>query len=273
MKEKVYKNFDEYRRSLKKEKRLIISVQIILLFAFLCLWEIGAELEIINTFLLSRPSDILQLLWTYLKNGSLFHHVKTSLLETLFGLILGTGIGMVIAILFWWFPMLNRILDPYMVVLNALPKTALAPILIIWAGTGMKGIVVVAISLSLVITILSTYNYFQSVDQEKIKMMKTFNASKWQILTKLIIPSNLANLINVIKINIGMAWVGVIVGEFLVSREGIGYLVVYGGQVFRLDLVMMGVLVLGFLAFIMYFILNCIEKYFRTYQYKKRRRK
>ncbi len=273
MKKQPINSYDEYHRQIKRRKLLIILVQITILVAFIGLWELFAHFGLINTFLFSKPSAIGNLLMVYIKNGEIFRHIKISLLETLLGLVIGTFLGIVIAIILWWFPLLSKVMDPYLVVLNALPKTALAPILIIWAGTGMKGIVVVAISLSIVITILSTYNYFQAIDPEQIKMMRTLKASKWQILTKLVIPSNIPNLINVIKINIGMSWVGVIVGEFLVSREGIGYLVVYGGQVFRLDLVMMGVLVLGILAFIMYFILNCIEKYFRTTRYQKRRKK
>ncbi len=273
MKKQVIDSYEAYKRQNKRRKGLIILIQISLLILFIGLWELCAHFNLINTFLVSKPSAIWNLFVTYLKSGEIFRHINVSLIETLLGLVIGTSLGIIIAIILWWFPMLNKILDPYLVVLNALPKTALAPILIIWAGTGMKGIVVVAISLSIVITILSSYNYFQSIDKAQIKMLQTLKASKWQILTKLVIPSNLPNLINVIKINIGMSWVGVIVGEFLVSREGIGYLVVYGGQVFRLDLVMMGVLVLGILAFIMYFILNCIEKYFRTTRYQKRRKK
>jgi NitT/TauT family transport system permease protein len=157
--------------------------------------------------------------------------------------------------------MLTKILQPFLNVLNALPKTALAPIMIIWAGTNIKGIVVVAISILLVITILTTYNHFKNVDEEKIKMLKSFGATKTQIFTKLIFPSNLGNIASVVKINIGMSWIGVIVGEFLVSRAGIGYLIMYGGQVFKLDLVMMGVLVLAVCAFLMYVLVDKLEKW------------
>ena len=168
--------------------------------------------------------------------------------------------GILIAIVLWWNKILAKIMDPFLVVGNALPKTALAPILIIWAGTGIKGITTVAISISLILTIISAYNYFMQVEEEKIKMLQSFQASKWQILTKLIIPANMANIINIIKINIGMSWVGVIVGEFIVSRYGIGYLIMYGSQVFNMDLVMMGVFVLAIISFLMYEVVNIIEK-------------
>lgn len=272
MKRKI-SSLEDFKKEKRRKKGLILFSQFALLFLFLASWELFARLGVINTFLVSKPSDIWNLFFIYLKNGEIFRHMKVSLLETLYGLVIGTGLGILIGILLWWFPTLSRILDPFLVVLNALPKTALAPILIIWAGTGMKGIVVVAISLSIVITILSSYHAFNSIDEEQIKMMKTLGASKWQILIKLILPANIPNLINIVKINIGMAWVGVIVGEFLVSREGIGYLVVYGGQVFKLDLVMMGVFILGVLALLMYLLLNGVEKYFRTYRYHVRRKK
>lgn len=272
MKRKI-SSLEDFKKEKRRKKGWILFAQLSLFIFFIAAWELFAHWGVINTFLVSRPSDIWHLFLIYVKNGEIFRHMKVSLLETLYGLIIGTGLGIFIGIILWWFPTLSRILDPFLVVLNALPKTALAPILIIWAGTGMKGIVVVAISLSIVITILSSYHAFQSIDEEQIKMMKTLGANRWQILTKLILPANIPNLINLIKINIGMAWVGVIVGEFLVSREGIGYLVVYGGQVFKLDLVMMGVFLLGILALIMYFILNCVEKYFRTYRYHGRRKK
>lgn len=272
MKRKI-SSLEDFKKEKRRKKGLILFSQFALLFLFLASWELFARLGVINTFLVSKPSDIWNLFFIYLKNGEIFRHMKVSLLETLYGLVIGTGLGILIGILLWWFPTLSRILDPFLVVLNALPKTALAPILIIWAGTGMKGIVVVAISLSIVITILSSYHAFNSIDEEQIKMMKTLGASKWQILIKLILPANIPNLINIVKINIGMAWVGVIVGEFLVSREGIGYLVVYGGQVFKLDLVMMGVFILGVLALLMYLLLNGVEKDFRTYRYHGRRKK
>ena len=196
----------------------------------------------------------------YLETGELFRHLKISIYETLLGLFIGTFMGLVIAIILWSNKFLSKILDPFLVVLNALPKTALAPIFIIWAGTGVKGIVVVAISISLIVTILSAYSYFNNVSEEKIKMLKSFGANKLQILTKLVLPSNIVNIMGIIKINIGMSWIGVIVGEFIVSREGIGYLLTYGSQVFRLDLVMMSVVVLSIVAYIMYLFTTFIEK-------------
>ena len=249
----------EYKRNNLFHKIIIISSQMLILILFIFLWEILSHYKIIDPFLVSSPSAIFWLLKTYIINDALFIHIKTSVIETLIGLIIGTFLGFIIATLLYLLPTLEKILDPYLVILNALPKTALAPILIIWAGTNIKGIVTISISLSIVISIISILSYFKSVDNNLIKMMKTMEANKIQILFKVIYPSNLENLLSVIKVNIGMSWVGVIVGEFLVSREGIGYLVVYGGQVFKLDLVMMGVIILAFIALIMYEFVHLIE--------------
>ena len=250
----------DVKKNYRKEKIKLILYQLSVLIIFLTLWELLAYYNVINTFIFSKPSDIFKLLIEYIKTNEIFRHIKVSLIETILGIIIGTITGILIAILLWYFETLQKILNPFLSVLNALPKTALAPIMIIWAGAGMGGIVVVAISILLIITVLSTYNHFMNVDQEKIRMLESFKATKLQIFYKFILPSNIKNIMNVIKINVGMSWVGVIVGEFLVSKEGLGYLIMYGGQVFKLDLVMMGTLILSILAFLMWKIVDIIEK-------------
>ena len=249
-----------YQLKIRKEKRNILIIQALLVVALFTFWELFSQIGVLDKFLFSCPSEILLLLIENIKSNEIFIHVGYSLLETLIALFIGTIAGILIALLLWFSKKATKIIDPFLVVLNALPKTALAPILIVWAGTGVKGIVVVAISLSLVMTVISALNFFNSVDSEQIKMLQTFGANKIQILFKLVLPSNVNNLLSIFKINIGLTWVGVNVGEFLVSRFGIGYLVVYGGQVFKMDLVMMGVFVLAILAFIMYLITSLIEK-------------
>ncbi|MDR1773529.1 MAG: ABC transporter permease [Clostridioides sp.] len=261
------KGYVEYLRNIQKEKKKVLLYQILILIGFIFCWEILANFKIINVFLFSKPSQIYRLFVTYLLSGELGINVAISVYETVLGLIIGTVFGIIIAIGLWWSKKLSKILDPFLVVLNALPKTALAPIIIVWIGAGVKGIIFTSISISIVVTILSAYNYFISVDEDKVKMLQTFGATKWQIFWKLILPANTINLINLTKINIGMSWVGVIVAEFLVSRYGIGYMIVYGSQVFKLDLVMMGVFVLAICAWIMYEIVNLLEKYYSKKRY------
>lgn len=256
----ITKEHEEYLKSIEKEKYFIRAAQIFIFFAFIVLWEWAAVNNYVDRFLTSSPRAIFGLIVKFMEDGSLFKHLYISTLETIAGFFVGTIVGLLVAILLWWFKRLARIADPYIVILNSLPKTALAPIIILWAGMGFSGIVVTAASISVVVTIMTLYTGFINVENDKIVLLKTFGASKFQILSKVIIPANIPSIMSVIKVNIGLSWIGVIVGEFLVSKAGIGYLILYGSQTFKLDLVMMGVFVLGLVAAVMYFFASWLEK-------------
>lgn len=257
---KISKEHEEYLKSIKTEKRFIKVSQILFLIIFFSSWQLAAKYEMIDTFLTSSPGAIYNLMIKFIKDGSLFNHVYVSTMETIVGFFLGTSIGILIAVMLWWSEKVAKIFEPYLAVLNSLPKTALAPIMILWAGTGFSGIVVTAASISVVVTTMTVYTGFMGVESDKIVLLRTFGANKHQILKLVIIPANLPLVVSVIKVNIGLSWIGVIVGEFLVSKAGIGYLIVYGSQVFKLDLVMMGVFVLAVIAALMYFFAAWIEK-------------
>ena len=259
-------NHQKYIKRFKRNKTIVLLSQLMIVILLISLWEIFSNLEVIDSFIFSSPSAIFNLMLDYLKSNELIHHALVSSYEVILGLIIGSLSGVLIAIILYEIPILARILDPFLIVLNALPKTALAPILIIWVGTSTKGIVFVSISISLVITIISAYNAFNSVEDEKIRLLKSFKASRIQILRYLIIPANIDNLISIIKVNIGMSWIGVIVGEFIVSKSGLGYLITYGTQVFRLDLVMMGIATLAFVTVLMYGFLNLVVKIYKKYR-------
>ena len=256
----------DYIKKIKREKQLIIFFQIFIIIFILFLWDILGYFKIIDTFIFSQPKQIFKLIIDYLKTNELINHTLVSSYEVLIGLFLGTILGLLIAIILYEFPIISKILQPYLIVLNALPKTALAPIIIIWIGANIKGIIFVTISISLIITIINALSTFNSVDKEKIKLLKTFNANRVQILRYLIIPANIDEILNIIKINIGMSWIGVIVGEFIVSKEGLGYLITYGTQVFRLDLVMLGIITLAIITMLMYGILNLVVKTYLKYR-------
>lgn len=250
----------KYIKKNKRQKRMVTIVQILILVGFIAIWEILADAKIIDSFIMSQPSRILD---TFLNLGSndLLKHIGVTVYETVVGFLLGTVLGIIIAIILWWSNFLAKVLDPYLVVLNSLPKVALGPVIIIWVGAGTPAIIVMAIAISLIVTILENLNGFLRTDENLIKMAKTFNASKLQILTKVVIPANLSTFINSLKVNIGLSLVGVISGEFLVSKAGLGYLIVYGGQVFKLDLVMTSVIILGIVAGLMYAAVILLEKF------------
>lgn len=249
-----------YLKKIKQKKHLVFIVQILILFGFLGIWELCARNGIIDSFITSQPSRILKTLMD-LTSNNLLKHIGVTVYETIVGFLLGTFLGIVIAIILWWSDFLSKVSEPFLVVLNSLPKVALGPIIIIWVGAGTSAIIVMAIAISLIVTILENLNGFLKTDKEIIKMANTFNASKFQILTKIVIPANLSTFINSLKVNIGLSLVGVISGEFLVSKAGLGYLIVYGGQVFKLDLVMTSVIILGVVAGIMYGSVLLLEKF------------
>ena len=180
--------------------------------------------------------------------------------ETLVGFLLGAALGTLLAIVLWWSAFVSKVSEPYLVVLNSLPKIALGPVIIILVGAGTKAIIFMALAISLIVTVLEMLSGFRSTDKELIKMAATFGASKRQIFTKVVFPSNIVTLFNSLKINIGLSLVGVIAGEFLVSKAGLGYLIVYGGQVFQLDLVMASVIILSVVAALMYEGVVLLEK-------------
>jgi len=254
---------DEHRLYLKQIKcrdRFITISRIILLVFLLFTWEIAAHLGWIDAFITSSPSRMVATIARLYADGSLFLHIGTTLYETIAGFMIGTIAGILIAILLWWSPTISRILDPYLVVLNALPKIALGPILIVWIGAGALSIIVMGILISFVVTVMTVLNGFFESDNEKHLLMKTLGATKMQVFYMIILPSSIPTLMSAIKISIGMTWVGIIVGEYLVSKAGLGYLIVYGGQVFQLDLVMTSIFILCIFAAIMYYGAAYLEK-------------
>lgn len=249
-----------YLKNLRTRRILIYSARILLLVLFIGVWELAGQLGWIDTFVMSQPSRIAKSIADLWRQGDLFMHIGISCLETVIGFVAGTVLGVLLAVGLWWSPAFYRVTEPYLVVLNALPKIALGPVFILWVGAGVPAIVIMALAVSLVVTVMEVLQGFVSTDSSKIMLLRTFGATRWQILTKVVFPSNLPVIISSLKVNVGLSWVGVIVGEYLVSRAGIGYLIVYGGQVFQMDLVMAGVLILAAAAALMYQGILLIEK-------------
>ena len=254
-----------YLRRRRRRRTAVLLWRIGLLLALLAGWELAARLGVIDAFIVSCPSRMWETLCSLAASGDLALHVGTSVLETVVGFVLGTLLGTAAAIVLWWSPFLSRILEPYLVVLSALPKTALGPVFIVWIGAGPGSIIAMTLAISLIVTILDMHNGFLATDPEKICLLRTMGATRRQILTKLVLPANFTTMINVLKVNIGLSWVGAIMGEFLVSKAGLGYLIVYGSQVFQMDLVMTTVLLLAAAAALMYQCILWLEKALKKY--------
>jgi NitT/TauT family transport system permease protein len=242
----------EFLKQVRRDKIMVRLTQLIILIVAFGLWEICADLKIVDPFITSQPSRVVSTIITLYKEGALFNHIAVTCVETIIGFLLGTILGTILAIILWWSNFLSKVSEPYLVILNSLPKIALGPIFIVWIGAGPAAIIVMTLAISLIVTILEVLNGFLSVDEEKIKLVNTFGGTKFQVLTKVLLPATFPTIINALKVNVGLSWVGVIVGEFLVSKAGLGYLIVYGGQVFKLDLVMTSVLILAVAAALMY---------------------
>lgn len=248
----ISKEHREFLKMVRQRKVLILAARVFILVAFFLLWELMAELKVIDAFITSQPSRVLKTLTNLYREGDLFYHTGITCFETIIGFLLGTIVGTAAAVILWWSEFLAKTLEPYLVILNSLPKIALGPIFIVWIGAGTTSIIVMALAISMIVTVLEVLNGFLATDQDKIKLVRTFGAKRFQVLTKVVLPSSFPVIINALKINVGLSWVGVIVGEFLVSKAGLGYLIVYGGQVFQLDLVMTTVLILAAAAALMY---------------------
>lgn len=241
-----------YLKKVQAEKMAIWIIRMSILVLIFVLWEIAANLKLIDPFVTSQPSRMIKTLGSLYAEGNLFLHIGVTCLETVAGFIIGTVLGTLIAVILWWSKFISRVLEPYLVVLNSLPKVALGPIFIIWIGAGSAAIIAMALAISLIVTILEVLNAFLQTDEDKIKLVETFGGRRSQVFIKVVFPSNIPAMINALKVNVGLSWVGVITGEFLVSKAGLGYLIVYGGQVFQLDLVMTSVIILAIAAAVMY---------------------
>lgn len=250
---------EQYLRKKRNRFIIILAAQMGILVAFFGLWQIFAVTGVIDAFITSSPSRMLATLSLLFKQD-LWKHIGITLLECICGFVLATLLGTVIAVLLWWSEILRKIMEPFIVVLNSLPKIALGPVIIIWMGAGYKAIITMTVLICIIVTVMSVLSGFLEIDEDKILLMRAMGANKFQILTKLVLPGSLPNFISVLKINVGLSWVGVIMGEYLTSSAGLGYLIIYGGQVFKLDLVMASTLILCVLAALMYLSVAAVER-------------
>ena len=251
---------EKYLKRIKRNKRIVLISQISILILFLTIWELLSRFNIIDTFLLSSPTKVFNTIVDLYKSNNLITHILTTIKEILISFILGNLIGFIVACILYLNKTLSKILDPYLTILNSLPKIALGPLIIILAGANTKSIIIMALLISSIISILNINTSFKNTDPDKIKLIKSMKATKLQELIYLVIPSNYSQIVDSFKVNISMSFVGVIMGEFLVSKEGIGYLINYGSQVFNMNLVISGIILLIILTIILYLSINLLEK-------------
>ncbi len=250
-----------FLRAVRRRQTTVALVQFALLAAFLALWQFAATWRVIDPFITSEPSAIMQKVVELASDGSLGYNVAITLVETLVGFGIGTVAGVAIAGLFWWCGFLSDVADPYVVVLNATPKMALGPVFIIWLGATLTAVIALAVSISLFVTILSVYSAFRQADPEKLVVVSSFGASKWQQFSKVVFPSAVPTIIATLKVNIGLSLIGAIVGEFLAANSGLGYVIIYGQNIFNMSLVMTSLVILTVIAGLMYYGISLLERY------------
>lgn len=250
----------EYLRRIRRDKIIVVFFRIFLLLFFIGLWELLAATDTIDAFLFSSPTRIVNTLAELHSSGELYKHIFTTLYETVLGFILATAVGYLISVLLWWSENTRKILEPYIVVLNALPKIALGPVIIIAFGSGTEAIVFMTFLVTVIVTVINILSGFLRTEPGKILLLRSMGANKKDILINLVVPGSVDTFVSALKVNVGLSWIGSIMGEYVVSRQGIGYLIVYGGQVLKLDLVMTGTVLLCVLAAAMYAAVLLFEK-------------
>ncbi|GGJ99655.1 putative ABC transporter permease protein YtlD [Lentibacillus kapialis] len=255
------KLFENYQRKVKREKKLVFIWQIAIFVLFFGLWELASRMYWVDPLIFSSPFEIYTVLSEKFLNGSMLTHLQVTLTETVLGFLIGTIMGIIMATVLWSSKRFSDIMDPYLVIMNAMPKVALGPIIIVAMGPGYLSIITMGAIISVVITTLVVYSAFREVDQNYVKVLKSFKASRGQIFKEAVFPAAIPAMISTLKVNVGLSWVGVVVGEFLVSKEGLGYLIVYGFQVFDFSLVMSSLILIAIFAAVMYKIVERIESF------------
>ena len=255
-----------YLRHYHFHRLLVIFFRIFLLTGFLFLWEFCASHQIIDSFIFSSHSKIMNVLLLMISDHSIFLHLGVTLYETFVSFFLVIFVSILFAILLWYSNNLSEILEPYLVVLNSLPKSALAPLLIVWLGATKTTIIVTGMSVAIFGSILNLYTSFRSTDPGKIKLIYTLRGNHLHVLTKVILPYSIPAIISNMKVNIGLCLVGVIIGEFLAAKEGLGYLIIYSSQVFKMDWLLMSICILCVFAIFLYALIDFGEKlYFKHF--------
>ena len=249
-----------HERKLRQDQIIVWFFRGFILFFFIVLWEVSTRLGWIDGFIFSSPSRLVTTFIDMWNNNQLYMHIGITLLETLLSFLIVVGIGILTAILLWASPKLSQTFEPYLVILNSLPKSALAPLLIVWLGTNIRTIIVAGISVAIFGTIIHLYSTFSETDPDKIKLIRTLGGNQRQILMKVVIPASLPQIVSLMKVNIGLCLVGVIIGEFIGSRQGLGHLIIYGTQVFKLDWVILAIIILCIAAIGLYGVIGLIEK-------------
>ncbi|MEK4698189.1 ABC transporter permease [Solibacillus sp. FSL R7-0668] len=250
----------QYQSARRRHKRKILLFQVLLLIGILLFWQLATQFRLLDPLIFSSPQAVATLFMTKLTDGSLLPHVGITLLETVIGFLLGTLFGTLLAIFLWASKSAAAVLDPYLVVLNAMPKVAIGPMILVVFGPNMLAVIVMGVLISVIISTIVIFSAFLQVNENYLKVMQLFHATKYETFRHVVLPASMPTIISTLKVNVGLSWVGVIVGEFLVSSKGLGYLIISGFQVFNFTLVFLALVMIVVLATLMYKAVELVER-------------
>lgn len=250
----------QFLRNQKKRQQFVRLMRIAVFVLFLILWEGSARLGLIDSFIFSSPSQIVSAFCNLLMTNHLLSHIGITIFETLLSFLLVVFLSLILSILLWLCPKVSSITEPYLVILNSLPKSALAPLLIVWLGANYKTIIVAGMSVAIFGSILTLYTGLMEIDPDALKLICTLGGSKLDSLWRVALPSSVPYLLSVMKVNIGLCLVGVVIGEFIGAKQGLGFLIIYSSQIFKLDWMILSILLLCIIAMCLYQIICLIEK-------------
>lgn len=250
----------QYQSARRRHKRKILLFQVLLLIAILLFWQLATQFRLLDPLIFSSPQAVATLFMTKLTDGSLLPHIGITLLETVIGFLLGTLFGTLLAIFLWASKTAAAVLDPYLVVLNAMPKVAIGPMILVVFGPNMLAVIVMGVLISVIISTIVIFSAFLQVNENYLKVMQLFHATKYETFRHVVLPASMPTIISTLKVNVGLSWVGVIVGEFLVSSKGLGYLIISGFQVFNFTLVFLALVMIVVLATLMYKAVEQVER-------------
>lgn len=258
-----FNTWQDYLHYQKKKRLIINTLRVCIMLGFLLYWELGTRYGIIDSFFYSSPSRIWKCFVMLAESGTLASHLSVTIWETCVSFIIVIAVAFALAIVLWWNDTLHKVAEPYLVILNSLPKSALAPLFIVWFGSSSLTIIIAAVSVAVFGATMTVYQAFSETEPDKIKLIYTLGGNKLDVLRRIIIPGNIGTLLSVMKVNMGLSLVGVIIGEFLGAKTGLGYLIIYGSQTFQLDFVIMSIVLLSILATTLYLLLDALQKWYQ----------
>ena len=241
----------------------IVATQFGILVGIIAAWEIAATTGKLDAFFWSQPSAIWRTLLIFFTEGSAWTDISYTFRSTILGFIIGTSAGSLLGLSFWWSRNYAAIVQPYIICIESMPKLALAPLIILVFGVGLASKVAIAIALTFVISTLTSYAGVKALDPDSEKLFYSLGASRWQVFRKLVVPFCLPWIISVLRVNIGLALTGAVVGEFISSQHGLGRTIFYAGSTYEIALVWVAVFVLSALAVIMYAAVSWLESALR----------